>query len=116
MSVSPNAEHPQIVGAVIASPNLFRVLGVLPMLGRGFVNGDAEKGNDHVAILSYEGWQTLFAGQPNVIGQILRIGGDANTVIGVLPPEVRFPRIALASTIPSPQGFGNIFLYQPSSG
>ena len=54
-----------------------------------------------------------FAGQPNVIGQTLRIGGDANTVIGVLPPEVRFPRIALASTIPSPQGLGNIFLYQP---
>ncbi len=113
VSVSPNGEHPRIVGAVIASPNLFRVLGVRPMLGRGFVDGDGEKDNDHVAVLSYEGWRTLFAGQPNVIGQTLRIGGDASTVIGVLAPEVRFPRVSLASTIPSPQGLGNTLLYQP---
>ena len=72
-----------------------------------------QKGNDHVVILSYEGWQTLFAGQSNVIGQTLRIGGDANTVIGVLPPQVRFPRIAIASTIPFPEGFRNTLLYQP---
>jgi predicted permease len=112
-SVSPDGDHPRIVDAVFASPNLFRVLGVQPMLGRGFVDGDAEKGNGHVVVLSYEGWQTLFAGQPKVIGQTLRIGGDPNTVIGVLPPQVRFPRIAIASTIPFPEGFGNTLLYQP---
>ncbi len=112
-SVSPDGDHPRIVDAVFASPNLFRVLGVQPMLGRGFVDADAEKGNGHVVVLSYEGWQTLFAGQPNVIGQTLRIGGDPNTVIGVLPPQVRFPRIAIAPAMPFPEGFGNTLLYQP---
>jgi predicted permease len=113
VSVSPAGKHPRIVGAVVSSPNLFHVLGVQPMLGRGFVDADAEKGNGHVVVLSYEGWRTLFAGQPNVIGQMLGIGGSANTVVGVLPPAVSFPHIALATTIPSPEGLGNILLYQP---
>ena len=58
MSVSPTGEHPRIVGSVATSPNLFRVLGVQPMLGRDFVDADAIKGAPDVVVLSYEGWQT----------------------------------------------------------
>jgi hypothetical protein len=76
LSVSPSGEHPRIVGAVTASPNLFSLLGVQPILGRGFVDGDAQKGAESVVVLSYEGWQTFFAGDPKVIGQTLRIGGQ----------------------------------------
>ena len=43
ISVSPNGDRPRIVGAVTASPNLLRVLGVQPMLGRDFVAQDAER-------------------------------------------------------------------------
>src|SRR5271170_3065656 len=42
-SVSPNGDHPRIVGAVIASPNLFRLLGIQPILGRDFVEEDARQ-------------------------------------------------------------------------
>src|ERR1700677_1669292 len=59
-SVSPNGDHPQIVGAVLASPNLFQLLGVQPMLGRSFIEADADKGAEEVVLLSYAGWQTLF--------------------------------------------------------
>ena len=99
MSVSPTGEHPRIVGSVATSPNLFRVLGVQPMLGRDFVDADAIKGAPDVAVLSYEGWQTFFGGDPKVVGKTLRFGGDPTTVIGVLPPGVRFPRITLAPDI-----------------
>jgi hypothetical protein len=98
LSVSPTCEHPRIVGAVIASPNLFALLGVQPILGRGFADADAQKGAESVVVLSYEGWQ-IFAGAPKAIGQTLRIGGQPTTVIGVLPPSLRFPRIALAPQI-----------------
>ncbi len=64
MSVSPNGDHPRIVGAVIASPNLFRLLGVQPILGRDFVEDDARQNAESVVILSYEGWQTFFAARP----------------------------------------------------
>jgi hypothetical protein len=44
ISVSPSGDQPRIVGAVTASPNLLRVLGVKPLFGRDFVAQDAEKG------------------------------------------------------------------------
>src|SRR5580698_6388923 len=91
LSVSPSGDHPRIVGAVTASPNLFSVLGVQPMLGRGFVDSDAKTGAESVVVLSHEGWQTFFAADPKVIGQTLRIGGQPTTVIGVLPSGLSFP-------------------------
>src|SRR5246127_3813205 len=91
ISVSPNGDQPHIVGAVTASPNLLRVLGVQPMLGRDFVPQDAEKGAARVVLLSYEGWQTFFQGDSKVVGQTLRLGGEPSTVVGVLPPGMHLP-------------------------
>jgi predicted permease len=96
MSVSPNGDHPRIFGAVIASPNLFRVLGIQPILGRNFIEEDARQNAESVVILSYDGWQTLFARDPKVIGTTLRIDGHPVTVIGVLPAGMHFPQIAMA--------------------
>lgn len=104
-SVSSNADHPHIVGTVESTPNLFRILGIRPILGRDFADSDAVKGSDNVILLSYEGWQTLFQGSPQVIGQTLRLGLTPRTIIGVLPPGVRFPHIALSPQIPF-QEFG----------
>jgi predicted permease len=101
MSVSPTGDHPHIVGTVVTSPNIFRVLRVQPMLGRDFVDADANKGAPRVVVLSYEGWQAFFGGDPKVVGQPLRVGGDPTTVIGVLPPSMHFPRFELAPNIAS---------------
>jgi hypothetical protein len=98
-SVSLGGDHPRIVGAVTASPNLFGLLGVQPILGRDFVEDDARQNAESIVILSYEGWQTFFAGDTAVIGKPLRIEGHPVTVIGVLPPGMRFPQIALAPKI-----------------
>ena len=112
-SVSSGGDHPRIVGAVIASPNLFRLLGVRPILGRDFVEDDARQNAESVVILSYEGWQTFFARDPAVIGKTLRIGGDPVTVIGVLPPGMRFPQIALAPEIAFQDSEGTSLLFEP---
>src|ERR1700733_1344826 len=113
LSVSRNDEHPRIVGAVSASPNLFRLLGVQPILGRDFVESDAKKGADDVVVLSYEGWQRFFAGDSAVIGKTLRIGGQPITVIGVLPSGMRFPQIALAPKIAFQETARDALLFQP---
>ena len=101
MSVSPTGDHPRIVGTVVTSSNIFRVLGVQPMLGRDFVDADAAKGAANVVLLSYEGWQAVFGGDPKVVGETLRLGGDPATVIGVLPPGMRFPQFPLGPKIAS---------------
>ena len=99
ISVSPSGDRPRIVGGVTASSNLLRVLGVQPILGRDFVPQDAEKTAAKVVLLSYDGWQTFFQGNPQVVGQTLRLGGQPSTVVGVLPPGVRLPHIAMAPQI-----------------
>ena len=85
-------------------------------MGRDFLAQDAVKGANNVVILTWNGWQTLFNGDPNVIGQTLRNGGEPNTVIGVLPRGVKFPDIAWASNIPSQSASGappEILVFQP---
>jgi predicted permease len=112
-SVSPNGDHPHIVGEVIASPNLLRLLGVRPILGRDFIDDDARQNAENVVILSYEGWQTLFAGDPAVIGKTLRIEGHPVTVIGVLPQRIRFPQISLAPKIDFQEAARDAVLFEP---
>jgi predicted permease len=112
-SVSQNGDYPRIVGSVTASVNFFQVLGVQPALGRGFLESDAKSGAPAVVVLSYQGWQTLFSGDPNVIGRTLRTGGDPCTVIGVLPPELKFPQIELSSKIAFEEGHRDALLFRP---
>jgi predicted permease len=112
-SVSPNGDHPQIVGAVLASPNLFQLLGVQPMLGRSFIEADADKGAEEVVLLSYAGWQTLFGADPKAVGRTLRIDGQPVTIIGVMPPDMRFPQIALAQKIAFQETASNAMLFEP---
>jgi putative ABC transport system permease protein len=79
------AEH--ITGAWV-SANYLDVLGVKPMLGRGFQRGEDVKGsNTNITILTYETWQKRFGGDPTVLGRMLNFGGWSCAVIGVLPPH-----------------------------
>jgi putative ABC transport system permease protein len=113
VSVSPNGGHPHFVGAVVASPNLLRLLGVQPMLGRGFLDSDAQKGAAEVVVLSYDSWQAFFAADPKAVGQTLRIDGQPTTVIGVLPPDMRFPQFPLAPKTPFQETARNAQLFEP---
>ena len=62
--VALGLEHPRIAGSVTAEVNLFDLLGVTPMMGRGFTAADAVKGSAPVAVFSYALWQSLFRGDP----------------------------------------------------
>jgi putative ABC transport system permease protein len=113
MSVAPHGDHPRIVGAVTASPNLFRLLGVQPILGRDFAEDDARQGAQGVVVLSDQGWQAFFARDPAVIGKTLRMEGHPVTIIGVLPPGMRFPQIALSPKIAFQDTARDALLFQP---
>lgn len=74
------------------TPNYFRVMGLKPLMGRTFVSTETETKPAPVVILGYEFWQRRFGGDPKIVGQTIRISRfDAPpTVIGVMPPGVRF--------------------------
>ena len=83
---------PHEVRGIRATPSLFRVLRVPPLLGRTFTDAEGEIGNDQKVILSYALWQRLFGGDPNVLGRPLRLAwnGAQYTIVGVMPREFRF--------------------------
>ncbi|HEX5725049.1 MAG TPA: ABC transporter permease [Longimicrobiaceae bacterium] len=83
--------EPERVQGFIVSPNLFDVLGVRPALGRAFAPGEGVEGNREVAVLSHALWQRSFGADPAVVGTTVRLNGNTYTVVGVMPPEVRFP-------------------------
>jgi putative ABC transport system permease protein len=84
-------DHPESLLGVVTSSRLFQVLRVQPMLGRAFRPEEDQPGHDHVIILSYGLWQRRFESDRGVIGRAVNIDRQSWTVIGVMPPEFRFP-------------------------
>ncbi len=72
------------ISGELVSGNYFPALGVKPALGRLFTaQDDLQQGGHPVAVLSFDYFQSRFAGNPGVIGQKLIIDGYPFTVIGV---------------------------------
>lgn len=81
----------EMISSVAASPNLFTLLGVEPVIGRGFLPDEANSDHPHVVLLSYDIWQRSFAGDRNVLGKTVHIGATLFTIIGVMPRHFRYP-------------------------
>jgi putative ABC transport system permease protein len=82
------ADTRQVLGGVI-SRDLLPLLGVKPVLGRNFTEDDAQQ---DTVIISYGLWQSMFGGDPSVLGRTIELTGTAHTVIGVAPAWFRYPR------------------------
>ncbi|HEY7284359.1 MAG TPA: ABC transporter permease [Vicinamibacterales bacterium] len=73
-----------------ATAGFFSILGVSPMIGRAFSDAESSDRDAAVVVLSYALWQRRFGGDPALVGKTIQLNGRANTVVGVLPPDVRF--------------------------
>lgn len=82
--------EPEEVPGQITTDNLFSVLGVNAMLGRTFTPEDGRPGQNNVVVISYGLWRRRFGGDPNMIGRKVILNAVENTVIGVLPPDVKW--------------------------
>jgi putative ABC transport system permease protein len=79
------------ISVLVASPNLFDLLGVTPLLGRGFASDDAGPGRQLVMVLTHELW-TRLGTDPEIVGKEVRLNGRPHTIIGVLPQDFKFVR------------------------
>jgi putative ABC transport system permease protein len=73
------------------SGDMFEVLGVRAVLGRGITPDDAVHGNENVVVLSDRVWRSNFGADPEIVGKTVRLSKVAHTVIGVMSPEFTFP-------------------------
>src|SRR6201997_4019362 len=83
--------NPQRYTGGYVSEDLFKIVGVSPVLGRDFTAEDNKPGAEKTLILGDEIWRRDFAADPNIIGQSVRVNGKAATIIGVMPPGFKFP-------------------------
>lgn len=74
------------------TPEYFPVVGLQPMLGRKFAAADASPSATPVVLIGYELWQRRFGGNPDILGQTVRVNRQKAPfqIIGVMPPGVRF--------------------------
>jgi putative ABC transport system permease protein len=70
----------------------FQTAGVPPLLGRGLTASDEAPGAPRVLVIGYDVWQTVFAGDVDVVGRTVRLESEPATVVGVMPEGHRFPR------------------------
>lgn len=82
--------EPEVLRGAAVTNNFLDVIGVPPMIGRGFRDGDQLEGRQ-VAVLSYGLWQRRFAGTQSIIGQTITLNGAAIPIVGVLAPSFAFP-------------------------
>ena len=81
------AEYARVAGV---SPEFFRVLAVQPIAGRFPTAEEMKTDESGTVLLSYEYWRSHFDGDARALGQTVRVYG-LRTIVGVLPPEFRFP-------------------------
>lgn len=97
------AGRPEQIDVEQVSANFFGLLGVEPMLGRGFMEREDQPGKGNVAVLSYALWKSKFAGDPKILGKAIELNGQATTVVGVTGPDFDWYISEFSSTYQKPQ-------------
>jgi putative ABC transport system permease protein len=83
--------NPQRYTGAYVTDEMFKIIGVSPVLGRDFNAEDNKPGSPKVAILGDEIWRRDFNANPNIVGEGVTINGKPATIIGVMPPGFKFP-------------------------
>ena len=91
LTVIDGAGEPERYNGARVSWDLFRLLGIRPMLGRDFFESDDQPNAAGVAVISHLLWTTRYRSDPQVIGRGVTINGTPHTIVGVMPPNFAFP-------------------------
>lgn len=95
------------IPAADVTATLFPLVGVSPLLGKGFTTAEDEL---PVVVLSYGFWRERFGGAPDVIGKTLQFSNATRTIVAVMPEGFHFPtpaaRLWLPMHMPQPLGPG----------
>lgn len=83
--------QPARVAASFVSGGLLPTLGISPVRGRLIGPSDDVPGAPQVADISYGVWQSVFGGDPGIIGHETQLNGMKCTIIGVMPRGFQFP-------------------------
>src|SRR4029079_2713906 len=91
LTVTDDAGEPERYAGARVSWDMFRLLGIRPILGRDFLESDDQPNAAGVAVISHLLWTTRYRSDSRVIGRGVTINGTPHTIVGVMPPDFAFP-------------------------
>lgn len=100
-------------GGGLLTASMMDVLGIKPLLGRGFEPADDAPGAPRVMLLGEPLWRHAFGADPHIIGRAVQVNAQWVTVVGVLPASFHFPSGAVAAWLPLrlvPNQHGDIYV------
>jgi putative ABC transport system permease protein len=86
-----SGEFPEMLVNARVSPRFFSVIGTSPLLGRTFSPQEDLFNGPNAAVITERLWRRRFAGDPAVLGKVLRIGNYSYPIVGVMPDSVHSP-------------------------
>jgi predicted permease len=96
---------PQRIYGALTSANYFDVLGVRPILGRGFLSAEEQRrGGASVAVISEDMWRTHFGSDRSIIGRTIQINRHLYTIVRVAPPDFQGCKTGLRADVWIPLG------------
>ena len=78
-------DRPQQVKGIHVTADFFHVFRVNPTLGRTFTAEEDVPNGPKVCVLGDQLWRRRFGSDPQIVGKAIDLGGQPNTVVGVLP-------------------------------
>jgi predicted permease len=90
-AVNLGGDEPERIRSANVGADVFPILGVAPILGRGFLPEEDFPGAPNIVVLGYELWQRRFGGDPAIIGREIQVNGQNTTVVGVMPAGFKLP-------------------------
>ena len=107
-------DKPERVYGALTSANYFDVLGVHPILGRGFLPAEEQRrGGGPVVVISESLWRARFSSDRSIIGKAIQIDRYLYTVVGVAPPDFQGCKTGLRADVWIPLGMDS-FVWGPN--
>ena len=92
--------EPERLAVTNVTAGFFKVLGINPMFGRTFDQGEDTAGKNGVCVISYGLWQRRFGADPGIVGRTLNLNNTPTQIVGVMPADFKFPRVEIDLWIP----------------
>ena len=99
-TLAVGGDEPLRVSGARVSPTFFATLDVAPRHGRAFLPADGEYGAHRVLLISDGLWARAFGRDAAIVGKTVTLDREPFTVVGVMPPEVRFPERRTDAWVP----------------
>jgi predicted permease len=98
-NLTGSGEPERLLAARLAA-NMLPLLGVSPVLGRGFTESEDDIGNEQVVLLSDALWRRRFGADPSIVGTAITLNGAPYVVVGVMGPDFQYPAREIQAWVP----------------